>query len=514
MSIVRVEHLSQQFLDKTLYDDANFQVNDHDHLGIIGQNGVGKSTLINILTGQLVPDSGKVLWKKKVKVGYLDQYANLKPGQTIKEFLQTAFQELLDQAQQLEEIYTTLAQDTSEDLLEKAGELQGSLETRGYYEIDAKVAEVAQGLGLDVLGYEHDVAQLSGGQRSKLILAKLLLEQPDILLLDEPTNYLDQRHIAWLADYLQHFEGAFVVVSHDYQFLNQVVNVVCDIELGKLTLYTGNLQQALRQKQADQRTYLKAYASQQKKIAKTQAYIQKNKAGSRSKSARSREKQLARMDQLTPPAQKHLAHFNFPYVDNKNHIILEANDLLIGYQAPLLSQKMNFSLAMGEKVVIKGFNGIGKTTLLKTIQGLLPPIAGEVSCVPTIQMAYYEQNLNWSSPMAEPLTILQQQFSAQAPKDLRRTLAQTGLTQQQVTSPIKTLSGGEQVKVKLAQLMLQPANVLFLDEPTNHLDDDTKLALRQALVDYPGTVVLITHETDFYDSSWIDKVLDIEDNLH
>lgn len=511
MSIVRVEHLSQQFLDKTLYTDASFQVNEQDHLGIIGQNGVGKSTLINILTGALTPDNGIITWKKKIQIGYLDQYANLKPGQTLRKFLTTAFQPLLDQAQQLEAIYQQLT--PSADDLELAGQLQTALETNGYYDIDLKVEQVAQGLGLDALGYDHDVAELSGGQRSKLILAKLLLEQPDILLLDEPTNYLDQQHIAWLAEYLQNFAGAFVVVSHDYQFLDQIVNKVCDVELGQIKTYTGTLKQALRQKAADQRTYLKAYASQQKKIAKTQAYIQKNKAGSRSKSARSREKQLARMDKLTPPANRQIAQFNFPYVTSKANVILEANNLVIGYQQPLLAQPLNFSVAMGEKVVIKGFNGIGKTTLLKTIQGLLPALDGEVELAATITSAYYEQSLYWSAPLASPLAILEQRFSEQPPRIIRRTLAQTGLTSQQASSAVKTLSGGEQVKVKLAALMLQPANVLFLDEPTNHLDDDSKLALRQALVDYPGTVILITHETDFYDSSWISKVLDIEQLL-
>lgn len=275
MSILKIEHLQHAYLDKVLYDDTNFQVNDQEHVGVIGQNGVGKSTLIKILTKQVVPDNGQITWKKKLKVGYLDQYASLKAGQTIKEFLQSAFAELLIQQQLLTSLYQQMSVDANADLIERAGNIQAWLEENGYYEIDTKVQQVATGLGLDALGYDHDVMDLSGGQRSKLILAKLLLKNPDILLLDEPTNYLDSQHISWLADYLQNFTGAFVVVSHDFDFLGKIVNVVYDLELGRLTRYSGSLQQALRQKAANQQTYLKSYASQQKKIAKTQAYIQK-----------------------------------------------------------------------------------------------------------------------------------------------------------------------------------------------------------------------------------------------
>ena len=510
MSIVKIEHLQHAYLDKVLYDDTNFQVNDQEHVGVIGQNGVGKSTLIKILTKQVVPDNGQITWKKKLKVGYLDQYASLKAGQTIKEFLRSAFAELLAQQQLLTSLYQQMSVDANADLIERAGNIQAWLEENGYYEIDTKVQQVATGLGLDALGYDHDVMDLSGGQRSKLILAKLLLKNPDILLLDEPTNYLDSQHINWLADYLQNFAGAFVVVSHDFDFLGKIVNVVYDLELGRLTRYSGSLQQALRQKAANQQTYLKSYASQQKKIAKTQAYIQKNKAGSRSKSAKSREKQLSKMKVLAPPAHRNKPNFSFPYLDNTSQIVLEVNDLKIGYQQPLLQKELNFSVAMGEKVVITGFNGIGKTTLIRTILNQIPSLGGSVRLAQTAKVAYYQQDLLWPHPLATPVDILQQQFSGQAQRVIRRTLARAGLTAQQMVAAVKTLSGGEQVKVKLALLMLQQANFLILDEPTNHLDDDSKASLQQALKDYPGSVILVTHETSFYDDSWINKILNIE----
>ncbi|NVY96697.1 ABC-F family ATP-binding cassette domain-containing protein [Lactobacillus sp. DCY120] len=509
MSILKVEHLSQRYLDKILYLDETFQVNDHDHLGIIGQNGVGKSTLIRILTGQVEADSAQITWKKNLHVGYLDQYVNLHPGQTIREFLRTAFQDLFDQEKKLENLYEQMIQDSNPELLEQAGQLQANLEAHDFYDLDTKIDVVAAGLGVDVLGFDHDVAQLSGGQRSKLILTKLLLEQPDLLLLDEPTNYLDKQYIAWLATYLQKFPGAFVVVSHDDHFLGQIVNVVCDLELGHLTRYTGTLQQARRQKAANQETYLKRYVSQQKQIAKTEAYIRKNKAGSRSKSAKSRERQLAKTTILTPPANSQPPVFKFPYVTHAGQMILEVNNLVIGYEKPLLQKQLNFSLNTGEKVVISGFNGVGKSTLIKTILQLIPPLAGTVSLSPLVKVAYYEQSLVWEDTMATPLTFLHQQFPAATQRTVRQTLARTGLSSEQALEPLKLLSGGEQVKVKLAELMLQPANLLILDEPTNHLDNASKLALQQALRTYPGTVILVTHEGDFYDSSWIDRELDI-----
>ncbi|UQS84215.1 ABC-F family ATP-binding cassette domain-containing protein [Bombilactobacillus thymidiniphilus] len=513
MSLVKVEHLKQQYLDKVLYDDANMQVNEHEHVGIVGPNGVGKSTLINILTGQVVPDAGQITWKKNLTKGYLDQYANLIAGQTIHDFLATAFQDLLDQAQALESLYQQMATTDDEELFVKAGTLQNNLETQGYYEIDSKIEQVAQGLGIDQLGYDHDVSQLSGGQRSKLILAKLLLEQPDMLILDEPTNYLDTAHIQWLANYLRDLPSAFIVVSHDYQFLNQIVNVVCDIEMGKIKHYTGTLTQAMRQKAADQKTYLKAYTKQQQHIAKTKEYIQKNKAGSRSKSARSREKQLSHLHTLTPPSSQTTMKLQFNYVDNPSQTIIQANNLIIGYQSPLIKQQLNFTIRMHDKVAITGFNGIGKTTLLKTILGIIPPITGTVDLNPNIKIAYYEQNLYWNNPKMVPVDIVQNHFPDETQKVVRQTLARTGLTPQQVMTPVNILSGGEQVKVKLALLMLQEANVLILDEPTNHLDDNSKNSLRQSLKDYQGTVILITHEQDFYDSSWINTVINIEKNV-
>lgn len=509
MSIVKIEHLSLTYFEKTLYQDETFQVNAHEHIGLIGSNGAGKSTLIKVLTDQVVPDSGQITWQKRIKRGYLDQYAQLPLEQTVWEFLRSAFQELIDAAQQLEQTYQQLALHETSALWEQAGQIQNQLEQQGYYDIDTKISQVATGLGIDLLGYERPVGQLSGGQRSKLILTKLLLEKPDILLLDEPTNYLDKQHIAWLVTYLQSFANAFIVISHDYHFLQQVVDTVYDLEQGHLTRYKGTLRQALQQRAANQRTYLKTYASQQQKIMQAQAYIQKNHAGSRAKSAKSRQRQLAKMQVLSPPANRKIPQFYFEEVPLTSQIAIQVTKLKIGYQQSLLKQELNFSIRNHEKVVISGFNGVGKTTLIKTLMQQLPPVAGTVKLAPLLTIAYYRQILSWPQPTMSPLTYLHEQFPEQTTKILRQTLAQVALTSKQVQEPIQLLSGGEQSKIKLAELLLQPANLLVLDEPTNHLDELSKSALRSALAAYTGTVILVTHETHFYDDTWIDREINI-----
>ncbi|WEV36779.1 ABC-F family ATP-binding cassette domain-containing protein [Lactobacillus sp. ESL0677] len=510
MSLLTVKNLGQSFVDKTLYENANFVLNKEDHMGVTGQNGVGKSTLIKILTGEMLPDEGQVKWQNKVDVGYLDQYAKLTPGETIRGFLRTAFAPLYQKERELNELYAKYAENGAAELLEKAGKVQTYLEENNFYGIDTEIERVASGLGLAELGYDHDVAQLSGGQRSKIILAKLLLQNPDVLLLDEPTNYLDVSHIDWLVDYLNDFAGAFIVVSHDYDFLGRITNCIIDVDVGTITRYTGTLKQAMRQKEANRETYLKAYANQQRKIAKTEAYIRKNKAGTRSKSAKSRERQLAHMDVLTPPKSNRRARFEFPYVATASNLLLQTQDLVIGYDHALVKEAFNFSVGGNEKVAITGFNGIGKTTLLKTLLGQLKPIFGDFELSTTAKLAYFKQDLTWPNNNMTPLQYLQEEFERQKPKELRGALARMGVTAQQAMSPLKKLSGGEQEKVKLAKMQFEPANLLFLDEPTNHLDRDTKDALRKAIVNFPGGVIIVSHERDFFQGDWVDKTIDIE----
>lgn len=510
MSLLTVKDLSQTFIDKTLYENASFVLNKEDHMGVTGQNGVGKSTLIKILTGEITQDDGIVKWQNKIHVGYLDQYAHLEAGMSIKEFLKKAFADLFAKEKELNNLYVEYSENGKEELLERAGKIQTLLEEKGFYDIDTEIERVATGLGLADLGYDHDVAKLSGGQRSKLILAKLLLQKPDVLVLDEPTNYLDVNHIDWLADYLNDFSGAFIVVSHDYDFLGRITNCIIDIDFGTITRYTGDLKHALRQKEADRESYLKAYANQQRKIKKTEAYIRKNKAGSRSKSAKSREKQLAKMDILTPPQTNKIAQVRFPYVATASNLLLQTQDLIIGYDQALVKSAFNFSVGNGEKVAVTGFNGIGKTTLLKTLLGNIKPIFGNFELSSTAKLAYFQQDLVWPNKNMTPLQYLQEEFPRLRPRELRQALARMGLTAQQAMSPLKELSGGEQEKVKLAKMQFEPANLLFLDEPTNHLDVATKDSLRKAITKFAGGVIIVSHERDFFRGDWVDKTIDIE----
>lgn len=510
MSLLTVKDVSQTFIDKTLYENASFVLNKEDHMGVTGQNGVGKSTLIRMLTGEITQDSGQIKWQNKIKVGYLDQYAKLTPGMTIKKFLQTAFADLFQKEKELNELYVKYGESGNEDLLEKAGKIQTLLEEKEFYDLDTKIERVATGLGLADVGFDHDVEKLSGGQRSKLILAKLLLQNPDVLVLDEPTNYLDVSHIDWLADYLNNFEGAFIVVSHDYDFLGRITNCIIDIDFGTITRYSGDLKHAMRQKEADRESYLKAYANQQRKIKKTEAYIRKNKAGSRSKSAKSRERQLSKMEILNPPKTNKKAHVVFPYVTTASNLLLQTRDLVIGYDEALVKSAFNFSVGNGEKVAVTGFNGIGKTTLLKTLLGKLKPVYGDFELSTTAKLAYFKQDLSWPNKNMTPLQYLQEQFPRLRPRELRQSLARMGLTAQQAMSPLKELSGGEQEKVKLAQMAFEPANLLFLDEPTNHLDIATKDSLRKAIEEFPGGVIIVSHERDFFRGDWVDKTIDIE----
>lgn len=500
--------ITQQFGDKLLYEELNLQINKGEHVGLIGQNGAGKSTLIKIITGEILPDDGKVERPKSLQLGYLDQYVQVNEEQSIQEFLQTAFQQELDKEAMITQLYAEYAESLDDKILEKAGRLQTELDQGNFYQMDTIIQEMATGLGLEVLGLNTMLRNLSGGQRSKVILAKLLLEKPDILVLDEPTNHLDDTHIQWLTQFLQEFDGTYLVVSHDRTFLNEITTHIADIEFGKLTKYTGNLTRALKQKELNRESYLRQYEAQKKQIEKTEAYIRKYKAGSRSTMAKSREKQLAKIDRLTPPSDAAKPNIEFPYKPIVTALALETDQLCIGYEVPLLNP-LSLTIRYGEKVAIRGFNGIGKSTLLKTLITEIPPISGEFHFPENTCVNYFSQDLVWENPLESPLQYLSNHFPKATTKELRRQLSRTGLTNQLAQEPLKMLSGGEQTKVKIAQMTMKPSNFLILDEPTNHIDQETKENLRKSLVKFEGTVIVVSHEQDFYEP-FVERVIEIE----
>lgn len=505
--MLSLTNITQQFGDKLLYESLNLQVNKGEKVGLIGQNGAGKSTLIKIITGELLPDEGKVSMPKNCQLGYLDQYVEVDEQLTIFAFLKTAFQKEITMEQTITQYYTDYAETLDERLLEKAGQLQTQLDQGTYYQMETLIQEMASGLGLQVLGLDCPLSQLSGGQRSKVILAKLLLEKPDMLVLDEPTNHLDDSHVEWLTNFLQTFTGTFLVISHDRVFLDAITTHIADIEFGQLTKYTGNLTKALKQKEANRETYLRQYESQKKQIAKTEAYIRKYKAGSRSTMAKSREKQLAKVERLTPPSDAPKPIFRFPYQPIVSTLALTTDHLVIGYDRPLLDP-IQLTIRYGETIAIRGFNGIGKSTLLKTLIGEIPALDGEFEFPANTKINYFSQELEWETPLETPLQYLGRIFPKASVKELRRHLSQAGLVNQLAQESLQLLSGGEQTKVKLAEMTMREGNLLILDEPTNHIDHETKESLRVSLANYPGTVIVVSHEQEFYED-FVERIIDI-----
>lgn len=508
MAVLEVKDLAMSFADKQLYRDASFQLERGEHMGIVGQNGAGKSTLIKILIGKLLPVAGSIKWQPGIRIGYLDQYVDIPKGSTLNEFLHTAFASLYEKNARMNRLYEDYATTMDDKLLTQAGRLQEELTAANFYDLETRVDRVVAGLGLDAIGRDHVVSEMSGGQRSKIILAKLLLEQPDVILLDEPTNYLDTAHIDWLIGYLQDFTGAAIVISHDYDFLEQVTNSIVDVAFGKLTKYRGSFQQAMRQKAERKVAQEREYEKQQEVIEKAERFIRKNKAGSKSTMAKSREKMLARMTRIDPPEDQLKASFNFPYENTGSANALRVTELSVGYGHPLLAP-VTFSMTMGEKLRFAGFNGVGKSTLIKSILGKLPALGGSATFSPSAAVSYFDQDLVWDDPQKTPLQEIQDRFPKLMPKTIRQRLARAGINAANSQKPLGLLSGGEQTKVKLAILELTPSNFLILDEPTNHLDDETKEALKAALKRYPGNLILVSHEESFT-AGWLPKTLNVE----
>ncbi|MDF7637595.1 ABC-F family ATP-binding cassette domain-containing protein [Leuconostocaceae bacterium ESL0958] len=497
MALLEVTGLSMAYADKTLYDQADLELQAGEHMGIVGQNGAGKSTLIRILTGQILPLAGRIDWAKGLRIGYLDQYAEIPAGLTLVNFLHTAYQDLYDKQDRATELYEQYAATADDKLLERAGRLQEELDAAGFYEVDTEIERVIAGLGLEAIGRDRELEQMSGGQRAKVILAKLLLENDDVIILDEPTNYLDVAHIEWLESYLQDFQGAAMIISHDFDFLDQVTNAIADISFGKITKYRGSFQKAMRQKEERADQQIRQYEKQQEEIAKAEKFIAKNKArASTSKQARSREKKLARMTRVEPPAENLQSHFAFPYTESKSAEALSVKNLSVGYEQPILDP-VSFSMTAGEKLVFAGFNGAGKSTLIKSILGELQPLGGEAAFSPSAIVNYFDQDLDWDNDQQTPLQAMQDLFPTTAPKELRQRLAAAGINAENAQKPLFQLSGGEQTKVKLAIMEMKPANFLILDEPTNHLDEETKQALYRAIQAFPGNAIIVSHEVSF-----------------
>jgi len=501
MSILNVENVNHGFGDRTLMKDVSFRLLKGEHVGLIGANGEGKSTFMNIITGKLHPDEGKIEWAKNVHVGYLDQHAVLEKGMSIGDVLRSAYNHLFELEAKTIEIYTKMGDASEEEmpvLMEEVGEIQEMLEAHDFYMIDTKVEEVARALGLSDLGLDRDVTELSGGQRTKILLAKLLLEKPDILLLDEPTNYLDANHIEWLKRYLNDYENAFILISHDIPFLNSVVNLIYHMENGVLTRYVGNYDDFERIYEVKKAQLEAAYKKQQQEISELKDFVARNKARVSTRNmAMSRQKKLDKMEVIELAGEKPKPEFEFKLARTPGKYIFETKDLVIGYDEPL-SRPLNLSMERGQKIAMVGANGIGKTTLLKSIMGYIEPISGRSILGDYLYPGYFEQEKKYETNIT-CIDELWSEFPSFTQYEVRSALAKCGLMTKHIESLMKVLSGGEQAKVRLCKLINHETNVLLLDEPTNHLDVDAKDELKRALKAYKGSILLICHEPEFYE---------------
>ena len=517
MSILTVEHLSHGFGDRAIFTDVSFRLLKGEHIGLIGANGEGKSTFMSIITDKLMPDEGTIQWSKNVRVGYLDQHTVLEKGMTIRDVLQSAFAYLFEMEAQMNEICEKLGDVDEEEMMALMDELaviQDTLTLHDFYIIDAKVEEVGRALGLTDVGLDKDVSELSGGQRTKVLMAKLLLEKPDILLLDEPTNYLDVEHIEWLKRYLNDYENAFILISHDIPFLNSVVNLIYHMHNGNLDRYVGDYDKfqevyAMRQAQLEA-----AYNRQQQEIADLKDFVARNKARVATRNmAMSRQKKLDKMEMIELEAEKPKPEFNFKVARTPGRYIFQTQDLVIGYDEPL-SSPLNLEMERGQKIVLTGANGIGKTTLLKSILGLIEPLQGKVTQGDYLHIGYFEQEMS-QDINTTCLEEIWQEFPSFTQYEVRAALAKCGLTTKHIESKVKVLSGGEQAKVRLCKLINRESNILVLDEPTNHLDVDAEDELKRALKAYKGSVLMVCHEPEFYEgladqvwdcSKWTTKI--------
>ncbi len=511
MSILNVSHVSHGFGGRQILQDASFRLLKGEHIGLVGANGEGKTTFLDIITGKRSPDEGTVQWCNHITTGYLDQHAVLEKGLTIRDILRKAFDAMYKMEQEMLAIYDKMGDCTEDEMnkyMEEVGELQEILEHGGFYVLDSQIEEYANGLGLGEIGLDRDVTELSGGQRAKVLLTKLLLENPMILILDEPTNFLDENHIIWLKRFLQNYENAFILVSHDVEFLNDVVNVIYHVENATLTRYNVDYNQFLELYEIKKRQLEQAYEKQQKEIAQLEDFVARNKARAATATmARSRQKKLEKMDIIEVGKEKVKPTFTFQSARTPGRYVIEAKQIVLGYDDPL-TRPVDVVVERNQKIAIRGVNGLGKSTLLKTLLGIIQPLSGTVEHDQFVEVGYFEQEERGNDRTA--LEEIWAEFPGMSNGEVRAALAKCGLTTEHIQTQMRVLSGGENAKVRLCKLMLRPMNLLVLDEPTNHLDVEAKEVLKEAIRAYKGTVLLVSHEPEFYQDV-VNSIWSVED---
>ena len=498
MSVLEIEKLRFSYKDKELFNDLETRIFDNEHIGIVGLNGVGKTTFMKLIAGKLIPDSGTITWDSNKSFSYLDQHLEVTTNVTIEEYLYTVYTPLFQKENEMNDLYNSLAEvDESkyDKILNKAYNIQEYLEQNGFYEIKSRIGNIINGLGIQIES-NRLLKDLSSGQRAKVFLGKMLLEEKDVLLLDEPTNFLDIQHVEWLSKFLVNYKNTFLVISHNFDFLNSCCNVILALENKKLTKYKGNYDQYIKMRDMNMETYQKEYEKQQKEIKRTEEFIQKNIVrASTTKQAQSRRKQLEKMVILEKPEKEKKVHFDFEFTKSFNVCSLETKHLNIGYDHPIL-KNINLKFEFGQKYLIYGKNGVGKSTFLKTILGIIPPLGGNIKMAPYNNILYYAQEEK--IPNITAVEYVREFYPKMEDTEIRTLLAKYAVTGDLTIKPMTQLSGGEVTKVRFALLSLTSSNLLILDEPTNHLDRSAKESLFKAIEKYPGTVILVSHEKEFY----------------
>ncbi|GIP64457.1 multidrug ABC transporter ATP-binding protein [Virgibacillus pantothenticus] len=513
MILMQINGLTKSFGADKILSNIKLEVKDHDRIAIVGRNGSGKSTLLKIMAGELSYDQGELFRPKDLTMGYLAQHTTLETEKTIWQEMLTVFPELKKQEQQLRFMEQQMEQATNyspeayQKLLHDYDRLQHSYEQNGGYTYEADIKAVLNGLNFHMFDYDTPIQTLSGGQKTRLSLGKLLLKKPQLLILDEPTNHLDIETLNWLESYLSNYPGAVVVVSHDRYFLDKTVSIVYEISRHQTKRYVGTYSKYLEQKALDFEKEWKEYEKQQTKIMKMEDFIQRNIVrASTTKRAQSRRKQLEKMEIIDKPlGDEASASFSFRINRRSGNDVLKINDLSFRYpgETDYLFQHVHLQINRGERIALVGPNGIGKTTLLKMVTGQLKSTQGTIQLGTNVQIGYYDQeqaNLHSSKTV---LMELWDDYPTTNEKDIRTVLGNFLFSGDDVLKTVNALSGGEKARLALAKLMMQKANLLILDEPTNHLDIDSKEVLEAALIDFPGTILFVSHDRYF-----INKIAD------
>lgn len=504
--LLNVEHLYKYFNGQALLKDINFTVEDREAVGLIGVNGCGKSTLLNIITGSegfdKTPEGlGSVNIAGKASIGFLRQNSGLNSELTIGEEMKNAFAPLLETLEKMKVLEKKMAEGGDIDSIShEYAELSSYFEARDGYRIDVKIKQVLNGMGFGSTPTDRVISTLSGGEKTRLALAKLLLEEPNLLILDEPTNHLDFETLMWLEDYLKGYKGAIIIVSHDRYFLNKVCTRICEIEQGRLTSYRGDYSSYLVQKQMNSERQLKEYEAQQKEIAKLEDYVAKNLVrASTSKMAKSRQHMLDRIERIDKPlmyTKPPKIKLEYDIEPTKDIVRVVDCPLVVGEGADKkeLIKSLTMNVRRGEHVAIIGANGIGKTSILKLIQGIIPHDGGNISWGGNVKISYFEQEHAILDPRKTVLEEIMDRYPRLSEQQARSVLGAVLLTGENVFKPISVLSGGERAKLCFAIMALNRGNVLVLDEPTNHLDLSTKEVLEDALAEFGGTIILVSHD--------------------